>query len=206
MTQTLVRAGSPSPRLQRRRNQAAIIERTALALFAEHGFDAVTIDQIAEASAISRRTFFRYFASKEEVLLGDDRRYEDALADTLADTRRKPVLTALRRSLIDLAVYSSQDNLATQSRLMLMQQSPQTMGAASGRNRAYQQRLIPLLAKRLGLDEAQDMRPTLIISASLSATTTAIWHWLSKGATDDLAATVAEALDYTLAGYTHLDV
>jgi AcrR family transcriptional regulator len=205
MTETFDRERSPPARVQRRRTQAALIERTALALFAEHGFDSVTIEQIAEASAISRRTFFRYFASKEEVLLGDDRRYEDALAGTLEDVTQKPVLSALRRSLIALAVDSSQDNEATQSRLMLFSQSPQTMAAASERGRTYRQRLTPLLATRLGLEET-DIRAMLIVDATLSATSLAIWHWLFEGATGDLASTVAEALDYTLAGYMHLDV
>ena len=60
-----------SPKDRRRSKLAAEIERVALLLFLEHGFSAVTVDQIADAADIANRTFFRYFASKEDLLLGD---------------------------------------------------------------------------------------------------------------------------------------
>lgn len=48
------------------------VRRAAVELFDELGFDETTIDQIADRARIGRRTFFRYFASKESVLFGDD--------------------------------------------------------------------------------------------------------------------------------------
>ena len=47
------------------------IERVALGLFTRHGFDSTTVDDIAGATGISRRTFFRYYASKNDVVWGD---------------------------------------------------------------------------------------------------------------------------------------
>lgn len=47
------------------------LERAALALFVEHGFDAVTVPQITERAGLTTRTFYRYFADKREVLFGD---------------------------------------------------------------------------------------------------------------------------------------
>src|SRR5437660_843509 len=46
------------------------IERVAFSLFADHGFDETTVDDIATAAGIGRRTFFRYFASKNDVVWG----------------------------------------------------------------------------------------------------------------------------------------
>ena len=53
------------------------LELIALQLFAERGFDSTTVDDVAEAAGIGRRTFFRYFASKNDVVWGD---WEVALA------------------------------------------------------------------------------------------------------------------------------
>lgn len=56
-------------RARKRRETRARIVETGLALFVEHGYEATTLDAIAAAAGISRRTFFYYFKSKEDVLL-----------------------------------------------------------------------------------------------------------------------------------------
>lgn len=53
------------------------LELVALQLFADRGFDSTTVDDVAEAAGIGRRTFFRYFASKNDVVWGD---WDTALA------------------------------------------------------------------------------------------------------------------------------
>ena len=59
-------------RARKRRDTLERITEAGLRLFIEQGFEATTLDAIAEASGISRRTFFAYFKSKDEVLLGRD--------------------------------------------------------------------------------------------------------------------------------------
>jgi hypothetical protein len=63
-----------SLRARRRRRTAEAIVAGASELFEERGFERTTIDQIADAAEISRRTFFRYFADKEEVFFAEDER------------------------------------------------------------------------------------------------------------------------------------
>ena len=66
--QAAVQAGHPGRRRVTSREE---LEQAAFTLFAARGFDATTVDEIAAAAGIGRRTFFRYFPSKESLLPAD---------------------------------------------------------------------------------------------------------------------------------------
>ena len=72
---------------RRRLETAAEVSRVAMLLFAERGFDAVTVDEIAAAAGISPRTFFRYFASKDDIVLQYRRRLDERLVDVMRAQR-----------------------------------------------------------------------------------------------------------------------
>ncbi|HUJ75276.1 MAG TPA: TetR family transcriptional regulator, partial [bacterium] len=66
--------GSPAPTGLRERKKAktrAVIQQHALRLMKEQGYQATTVEQIAEAAEVSPSTFFRYFPTKEDVVLYD---------------------------------------------------------------------------------------------------------------------------------------
>jgi len=76
----------PRPLSLRERKQLRTrdtIIKVALELFVEHGFDGVTVNQIAERAEVGRTTFFRYFADKQELLFADDDELMQALIDTV---------------------------------------------------------------------------------------------------------------------------
>lgn len=75
MTPTTRTPTPPDEGLRARKRAATFnsIERAAIALVLEHGYDAVTIDMICDAATVSQRTFFNYFGSKEAVILGTNR-------------------------------------------------------------------------------------------------------------------------------------
>ncbi|GIF46854.1 TetR family transcriptional regulator [Asanoa ferruginea] len=76
----------------------ATIRDQAMRLFAEKGYGETTVEQIAEAADISPSTFFRYFPSKEQLVLVDD--YDPIMIrEFLNQPAEVPVLTALRRSM-----------------------------------------------------------------------------------------------------------
>jgi AcrR family transcriptional regulator len=83
-------------RARRREAETLRIVKVALALFLERGLDEVTADEIAEAAAISRRTFFRYFPSKDDVLVMVHGRSMRRMAAELRDRPvEEPFVTAL---------------------------------------------------------------------------------------------------------------
>src|SRR5690606_13250395 len=77
------------------------IEAVALQLFAARGFEATTIDDIAAAAGVSRRTFFRYFPSKNDVVWGDFEQLLDDLDAWLATAPAdSPILDVLTTAVV----------------------------------------------------------------------------------------------------------
>jgi AcrR family transcriptional regulator len=87
----------PGLRERKKARTRAELQRHALRLFRDRGYAATTVDDIAAAAEVSRSTFFRYFPTKEDVVLFDDvdPLMEQAFAEQPAGT---PLLTALRQA------------------------------------------------------------------------------------------------------------
>jgi AcrR family transcriptional regulator len=80
------------------------IAQSALDLFTEHGFENTTVAQIAERAGVTRRTYFRHFADKRDVVFGDHGRLADTVAAVVAAAPSgSPVLDVLREGLGVLA-------------------------------------------------------------------------------------------------------
>ncbi|GAA1431701.1 TetR family transcriptional regulator [Microlunatus lacustris] len=169
------------PRLWDRSRQAAReeIERTALRLFTEQGFDATTIDQIVAEVGISRRSFFRYFGTKEDIVLGDlvavGRTLRDALAARPAE---EDPWSALRAAFLAMAAHGpSPERRLTVMRLMLTSSSLRARHLE--KHLQWQGLLVPLLEQRLGVDAgaAPDPRARALVSAALGCLDTALEVW-----------------------------
>lgn len=96
---------------------------TGLRLFAEHGFDAVTVEQIAVEAGSSLRTFFRYYRCKEALLIGGDR-IEVVVRELAAPAAGETLTQSLRRVVAQEAARSDLDTERRQLRRKLMESHP----------------------------------------------------------------------------------
>jgi AcrR family transcriptional regulator len=183
-------------RERHRKRTAADLEEAALALFCEKGFDAVTIDDIAAAADVSRRTFFRYYASKEDVILSDHPKRLDELQAAL-DRRPadEPTLTALRQAILSLAGSYEDQRDHMLRRFRLVTETPALEARSLCLQRNWESSVTAMLAERMGVDPAKDLRPGTVAATTMAAMRVATANWLALGGQGDLPAIVAAALD-----------
>jgi AcrR family transcriptional regulator len=126
------------------------VVRAAWELFAEHGFEATTVDQIAEAAGMSRRTFFRYFAGKDELILDKLLEVSDRVAEALADRPAKEAAWPALRAAFDVVVKAQDEHPEPSRRLgRLLRDEPGTRGPMAERRRRWPETRGPLVAECL---------------------------------------------------------
>ena len=190
----------PRPGLRERNRARTYAETTeaALGLFEQQGFDATTVDQIAAAAGISPATFFRYFATKEDVLFTD----EDASAGELVATvaaRADPStssVSALAGPIVAFAEAMPGPTSPNSRRLTQLVMTTPSLAARSLRMRLRWERDVAAqLASEDGLP-APTILHTAVASAAVSCLTSGLRHWpnSSPGA---LASLVREAFEHT---------
>jgi AcrR family transcriptional regulator len=126
------------------------VMRAAWLLFSEQGFENTTVDQIAGASGMSRRTFFRYFDGKDELVL---ERIVQAGEQIAAELRSRPASEpawAALRAALDVVVRP-QEEKAEQARSLarLLRTEPGVRASLIERRRRWEDLLVPLVAERL---------------------------------------------------------
>jgi AcrR family transcriptional regulator len=165
--------------------RAERITQAALRLFAERGFDGATIDEIAAEADVSRRTFFRYFARKEDVILDWKRQMAEELREALdARPAGEAPLDAVHRALAVVAAgYSEQPEL-TLGLLRLFESGPELHHGAD--YPAWDAVLSEGIARRMGVDPAHDPAPRLLASVGFAVLTATVESWGEAGGSGDL--------------------
>jgi AcrR family transcriptional regulator len=186
-------------RERKRTRTRLMIQAEAFPLFAEKGFEDTTVEDIAFAAAISPRTFFRYFPTKEDVVLWDE---YDPIAVELFDARpadESPAesLRAIIREAIGGLYRRDPEQLLLRARLL--NSVPELRARMLEQNRSGGEELAAFLAERRGMS-ADDLGPRVLAAAFSAAIMVALDVWQQDEGRGDLLALVDRALDALAAG------
>jgi AcrR family transcriptional regulator len=181
-------------REQNRARTRAALEDAALRLFARNGYDAVAVDEIAEAAGVSPRTFFRYFASKDDVLQTDTGRLRlllDALADRPAE---ESPFEAIREAFASLGSAYQHDRERVLLRIRAIATTPNLRGRAAQVEEAWQKGIAATLARREGARTPSARHHTIAASA-MTMLRLAADRWLASRGRAHFPSVIAEQFD-----------
>lgn len=160
------------------------LELAALRLFTAQGYDETTVDQIATAAGVSRRTFFRYFEAKSGVLW---HAFDDEVANLrtvlTALPAELPVLVAVRRSVLAVNHYSADDIPELRTRMMLISSSSDLAASAATHYDSWERVVSEFVAERTG-QPADSLYPRTVGRVTLAACRAAYERWAELGDTD----------------------
>jgi AcrR family transcriptional regulator len=182
----------------RERNKARArteIAGAALALFAERGFEHVTVDDIVNAAGVSRRTFFRYFETKEDALLADYPQLSDRLHQAFESKGDDvPALVAIRQVLHGIADWYLERRDAVLARSSVIHGS----STPAARNLELLTQWEVVVAQVVGLrigEDAAGLTARTISATVIAAFRAALSQWVRSGGSDDLHALMDTAFD-----------
>ncbi|WP_053755287.1 mycofactocin system transcriptional regulator [Streptomyces sp. MMG1533] len=176
------------------------LERLGFELFARQGFDGTTVDDISAAAGIGRRTFFRYFGSKNDLVWGDFEAQLVRLEDLLgAADPTASMMDALRHAVVEFNRFDPAEVPWHRQRMELILRVPTLQADSTLRYASWRDVVTRFAATRTGLS-ASDMLPRLVGHTVLASCIAAYEHWLTE--TDaDLGQLLDAAMRELTAGF-----
>jgi AcrR family transcriptional regulator len=175
-----VQGGRPGLRELKKQRTRVAIQDAALDLIARQGYDATTCEQIAAAAEVSPATFFRYFPTKEDVVLQDD--YDPLMAAAVAARpRRERPFQAVRRALGEtLTQLPEQEMTLVHERTRLLLSVPALRARTHEQLEAARAALADVLAVRMGLP-SDDLAVQAVAAACAAAVSVGVERWARDG-------------------------
>lgn len=175
------------------------IEEVAFRLFEESGFEETTVEAIAEAAGIGRRTLFRYYPSKNDILWGRFDESLDRLARTLRSAPPETSLAeAIRSGIKEFNALEPEAVAQHRARMRLLMETPALQAHAVLRHAAWRRVVAEFAADRTGASP-DDLLPRAAGRWALAIAMTAYEQWL-----EDEAALLPDLLDAAYASLVDL--
>ncbi len=173
-------------RARKRVETRARITQEALTLFVARGFEATTLDAIADAAGISRRTFFHYFESKEDLAFAWlDGSTASIVAAVGREDKALPMLTIAANAILSVtAPYGRAEAWALAK---LVQETPALRDRSQMKYEKLERALAVALAARKGL-KPDDLKARLVAMTAAGAMRVATQRWYESGGKEDMAA------------------
>jgi len=186
--------------LQSRKRQLVrdAIYDAAIVLFAKKGFDETTVEEVADAAGISRRSFFRYFGSKDDLLALNTVNCGEVLRNTVVSCSAKlsPLEVMRETVLAGLKFTESQEH--TRQIIEIAQRSSSARQAHTSRLVEVEDKLAAAYSARMKGTSPHSMKPRLLAGVSMIVGTAATVSWF-LGEYKDLSVAAKQAI-LTLAG------
>ena len=177
---------------RKRRAIRGELSEVALRLLTDRDFDSLTIDQIADAAGISRRTFFRYFSSKEDVVFAFLDQWAVRLAaDIVARPADEDPVAAVQYSFRQLTAAYDDRALAL---VRLVRETPSLREREQINREHLRIAVVNALAARLGFDADTDMRPQILATIAFAPLDAAMFAWFGSRSDEEVGNLLDEAL------------
>jgi TetR/AcrR family transcriptional regulator, regulator of mycofactocin system len=154
------------------------VAKVALRLFVERGFEETTLEDVAAALGISRRTIFRYFSSKNDIVWGTFDEHLEGLRSQLADADPgEPLMEVLRRAVVAFNDYGDPVLPELRDRMTLITTVPALQGHSMLRYADWCAVIAEFVARRVHA-QPDDHVPQVIAGAALGTAMASYRHWI----------------------------
>ncbi|MGC0422670.1 TetR/AcrR family transcriptional regulator [Embleya sp. AB8] len=201
--------GQPGLRERKKRQTRVALSQAAIRLCVLHGWDAVTVDQIAAEADVSVRTFRNYFTGKADAIAASHVERMLLIADDLlARPAGEPLWDSLLHAVLGRFAApdtSGPDGFASRNErwsegVRLMLAEPALAGEMVKANAAAQQGLAEAVARRTGTDAESDVYPKLVAAVVAAGSAVAVEHSLRADQPVPLGAVLAQVFEQLAAG------
>ena len=160
------------------------LSHVALNLFIERGFDETTIDDIVRAAGIGRRTFFRYFATKNELPWGNFGELLETMRARLAEADPDlPLMEALRHAVVEFNTFPDSEMPYHRGRMWLLLNVPSLTAYSTLKYAAWREVIAEYVARRRD-ERPDDLAPQTIAWACLGLCIGSYERWLADDGSD----------------------